>query len=237
MSSTFGADFGRPRSSRTPSMCRSVPSRRSTVATMVRTSARSRSGSTPISLRSNRSSSGRFCRSTPDTISTATRRAARPGEGGGGGEADGLRSGMGLSCPGFAPFDNAGAPRDLTVGHERTFNGAWLPPIKPSRRSKKLSPAAERALAEAAARRARAERKAAEPAQGSRRAQRSRANPLWRLGKEGFDVRFLMQFWCHRIDASNARRFVGVAQRRRGPPCVPLGTTAAGARKAPCRLD
>ena len=61
--------------------------------------------------------------------------------------------------------------------------------------NKKLSPAAERALAEAAERRAEAERKAAEPAKEVGGPERARANPLWRLGKEGFDVRFLMAVW------------------------------------------
>ena len=54
-----------------------------------------------------------------------------------------------------------------------------------------LSPAAERALAEAAAAPGRARPAGHCPAKGIRRAERARADPLWRLGKEGPDVGFL----------------------------------------------
>ena len=63
------------------------------------------------------------------------------------------------------------------------------PAAQPPR--KKLSPAAERALAEAAERRAASVRDAAIREKKFRWSQRTRTNSLWRLGKKGPDVGFL----------------------------------------------
>ena len=57
--------------------------------------------------------------------------------------------------------------------------------------AKPLTPAAERALAEAAARRAEREKQAAERAEGSERPERSGADPLRRLGAQRDRERFL----------------------------------------------
>ena len=163
--STRGACGGGPRSSNSPSRWRNVPSRRSTAPTSARTSARSRSSSAANSpVVSSNSSSGRRRRMTPSTMSAAMRRTARPGTSSVWPErAFGLSES--LHCEKSSLRLEMGPLRQVRCDANRPAKvcrercGENQPAGK-----RPLTPAAERALAEAVARRAEREReKASQP--------------------------------------------------------------------------